>query len=280
MEIRVKLSEGLTRRKIDTSMPLMMTSNVTITVLISVLISAVLVCVLYGIHAHIIPHLRRPKERPDITVPQRQTASDPRLQATLYSAPSPNFLDPRNSITDSDLRSSRWSTNLRDLSPPSSPMSVRLPRSPKMHFTPPSRHSTISQAQSRRHSRPTPFTHHSMPSPKSRKIEQTPKHTRQTISDPAYVSNEAYENLEKRHRSKSDPQGVIPVGMLAQSHAAFYGQNAALDFRSPTSSTWSGNTLHFRPRSECRVLSYGSRKSSQRTLQEPPKRTKNGASLV
>ena len=230
-----------------------MTWNVTITVLTSVFGTTVLISALYFIHAYLVPHLRRPKERPEITLPYPQRRTNHGLQDSLYSLPSLNYIDPRNSLADTDLRSTRWSTNPQDLSRSASPVSLSLPRSPRMHFNTFSRESISS---------PIHRWNISVYSMNEPAVKSTPelqyialaeigRSQKPGVKPPALTLLSRKSQLHhdvSRSRSKSDTAVLSQEGLLACSHAALLGSVAAGDLSSPTTSNFSGTTLLSSPR--------------------------------
>lgn len=249
-----------------------MTWNVSITVLTSVFGSIVLFSALYFVHAYLIPHLRQPKEKPDFTRPHQQHRTNHRLQESLYSLPSFNYIDPRNSIADTDLRSSRWSTHLSDLSRPSSPMSLSLPRSPAMHVRTSSHQSMQSPVHGRNTSASTVVgTPENMPKVPY-EARQEPKSSKKRRTRPPLLvlapesngKDNARANMLGRARSKSDTGIFIDKGLLARSHAALYGHMDGSDLTSPTISNFSGTTLLSSPRTPQRRI----RSSSIRRLDQ------------
>lgn len=240
-----------------------MTWNATITVLTSIFGSIVLVSALYFLHAYLVPHLRQPTEKPDITLPQLQRCPDHRLQESLYSLPSLNYIDPRNSIADTDLRSSRWSTYLQDLSRPTSPKSVSLPRSPAMHFRPCSYQSEKSIHHGRNISASTVVE--CVPRSTSKMLEATWQEQgsgQRSKTKPSVLTLEPQrshvDNRCGRARSKSDTVVLTQKGLLAHSHEKLYGFVHAGDLSSPTTSTSSGSTLLPSPRTPQQELRSGS----------------------
>jgi len=237
--------------------------NVTITVLTSVFGTTIVVSTLYFIHAHLIPHLRRPKQKPDVTLPRAQRRTNHRLQESLYSLPSLNYIDPRNSVADTELRSSRWSTNLQDFSRPTSAMSLSLPRSPRMHFSTFSRQSTESPSHRRATSASTTGQ---LPLQSTSEMPKAVLHqmkggqrqrTKPLVLTPAPEQNHVYQ-MFSRTRSKSDTATFVHEGLLARSHAALFELTDAADVPSPTISTFSGTTLLSSPRTPQQRLRSGS----------------------
>ena len=225
-----------------------MTWNVTITVLISIFGSGVLVSTLYFIHAYLIPHLRRPKGMLDMTLPRPHRRSNHPLQASLYSLPSLNYIDPRNSIADTDLRSSRWSTNREDLSPSTSPMSFSLPRSPAMHFRTPSRQNTKSVVRDRNIPASTVLERapESTPTKPASLLQTRARGRRERVRPPVLTLGNGKSPMGtklSRGRSKSDSLASTQGGLLAYSHAVLYGHIHVSDLTSPTISNFSGTTL-------------------------------------
>lgn len=237
--------------------------NVTITVLTSVFGTTILVSTLYFIHAYLIPHLRLPKQKPDVTLPRAQRRTNHRLQESLYSLPSLNYIDPRNSVADTELRSSRWSTNLQDLSRPTSGMSPSLPRSPRIDFSAPPRRSIKSPAHRRDTSASTIGQSPLQSTPKMPKtaLHQMGGSQRRRTKNPVFTiapeKSHVYQRFS-RPRSKSDTTAFDHEGLLARSHAAFFELTDAADVASPTISTFSGTTLLSSPRTPQQRLRSGS----------------------
>lgn len=171
------------------------------TVLISALCTAIVVCVIYFFHAHLIPHLRRQEggrsdtPLPHATLPQWQVRSDPNLRESLYGAPTPNYLDPRNSVAGSDLPKSRWSTNVHELSRPSSSKSMGAPRSIKSH----SRQLSLLDVPM------TPNKRLSAPSLYSQSTEQTRKRASKRQSAPTISSATTQRTRKTLNKRQSVP---------------------------------------------------------------------------
>jgi len=229
--------------------------NVTLTVLTTVFGSTILVSALYFIHASLIPHLRRSKDKPDVTLPRAQGYTNPRLQESLYSLPSLNYIDPRNSVADTELRSSRWSTNLQDLSRSPSAMSLALPRSPRIHFSAFSHPSIKSPIHGRNSSTLTIGQLSPQSTPKVQKaalqVAEGGQRRRTKppppMCTPASGKSPTFQRFG-RPRSKSDTAAFFQEGLLARSHAAFFEPTDGADTSSPTISTFSGTTLLSSPK--------------------------------
>lgn len=224
--------------------------NVSLTVLTSVFGSTILVSALYFIHAYLIPHLRRPKQEPDVTLPRTQAHTNPRLRESLYSLPSLNYIDPRNSVADTELRSSRWSTNLQDLSRSPSAMSLALSRSPRIHFSAFSHPSVKSPVHGRNSSTSTTRQLSPQNTAKVQKaaLQVAEGGQRRRTKPPAPMctpaSGKSHRNQRfSRPRSTSDTAVFFQEGLLARSHAVFFEPTDAADTSSPTISTFSGTTL-------------------------------------
>lgn len=215
------------QRRAKTSNQTAMVWNLTCTILVTVLGSFVFFSATYGIHAYIIPVIRR-KRQIDYTLPQAERRSNPQLRDSLYSMPSLNYVDPRNSIADTDLRSSRWSTYIHDLDPPTTVSKV-IPKSKEPCVAEKTWMSKERnrKARERSQSRPT------MLSNKSR------THKRQTKSQ---TFNTQTPRQAMRRRSKSDSLISNPRGLLVSSHSFFTDCNDT-SFDSPTDSHFSGTTV-------------------------------------
>ena len=226
--------------------------------LCSVFGTTILVFILYGIWLHILPHLRQPKERVDTTLPRAEQRTNPRLRESLYSRPSTNFIDPRNSVADTELRSSLWSTSVYDLdcsTEPASPASLTspsLPRSPCMGFRSPTRRSMKSSLPILR---TTSYQlEESRPGERAAIIDMkstyTLGHKRFPRSCPLTNANGTVlmDNHVPRSRRKSDTAANILPGLLQHSHAIMYGRSIEGVLRSPTASDFSGTTLMTTPR--------------------------------
>lgn len=192
--------------------------DVTCTILITVLGSTVFFSATYGIHAYIIPAIRR-KRRVDYTLPQAERRSNPQLRDSLYSIPSLNYVDPRNSIADTDMRSSRWSTYIHDLDPPTSTISKAI--KPSEVPVEQRRVKEKSRRQPRERAQSTP-----------RELSSKPgTHKRQTRSQTFKTSTP---RQPMRPRSKSDSVISNPHGLLVSSHSFLTDRNE-VGFGSPTS---------------------------------------------
>lgn len=128
------------------------------TVLLSILVSAVVFCALYLLQHYVLPQAKRP-HAPEITLPHSRPVCSPSLQLSLYSQPSANFIDPRNSVADTELPRSRWSTSFVELSNPASQErtpthSLTLSVYNKMHKSSRSDPTTTTLAERRRRCRP------------------------------------------------------------------------------------------------------------------------------
>lgn len=95
-----------------------------VTVVVSTASTFALLLLLYGLHSRLVPYLRESKHRLEPTLPYMEREIDSELKQSLYSLPTLNYIDPRNSISDSELCSTRWSTCLTDLSCPTTPKST------------------------------------------------------------------------------------------------------------------------------------------------------------
>ncbi|KAI1616112.1 hypothetical protein EDD36DRAFT_461006 [Exophiala viscosa] len=109
---------------------------------------------IWAVYTQVLPSMRH-LDRPVITAPQTYQIPDPKhhrieLRRSLYSnTTTPSlFREPRNDISDYDLKNSRYSTNALDFSRPPSPDSQRLRRGSQSQSRP------HSQSRSRSRSRP------------------------------------------------------------------------------------------------------------------------------
>lgn len=245
------------------------------TLLISAFGTAILVCIIYFLHAHLLPHLRRSKARtkgradtplPYGGLPQWQVRSDPQLREILYHAPTPNYVDPRNSVAGSDLKRSRWSTNIEDLSHPS-PMSftsrsakkhvrqfslLDVPLTPDRRLPAPSLHSHTTQRNQKATRRKTldqEYTRRKNPRPMS------------MIAVVAADTEPLKTRRPARPRSRSDSQVITRKSVLARSHASFYGGDFIAGSQSHISSVLS-ETSSQSPLTQSHELRDSSRTSS------------------
>lgn len=260
-------------------------SEVSNTVLISAFCTAILICIIYFIHAHFVPHLRRSKGRargradtplPYGMLPQWQVRSDPQLMKTLYHAPNPNYLDPRNSVAGSDLPRTRWSTNVQDLSRPSSIRS--MPRSAKRHtrqFSLPD----VPKTPNKRLSAPSLYSSTTQRTSRQKQMKRRTidlEHTRRRSTRPISTTAVAGLDLERamiqraaRPRSRSDSQLLNRKSVLARSHASFYGQDFSVDPISQMLSTLSATTSQSNLSPSCTSNGSNTRLSSYFPAQLP-----------
>lgn len=92
-----------------------------LTVLLAAIGFFFIVFAIWAIHRYLIPYRKISKHTPVPTLPQTTQHADPRLQRSLYSDPNLLYKDPRNSISEYDLKNTRYSTNVLELSRPPSP---------------------------------------------------------------------------------------------------------------------------------------------------------------
>lgn len=222
--------------------------DVTTTVLAAIIGSAVGVSAVYGIHAYLVPHLRCPKQSPDFTLPRTRRPVSQQLQHSLYSLPSLNYIDPRNSIADTDLHSRRWSTDIPALSGVTSLATPTLPRSPAMYLESVSSSTPLTPTHTLQRSDMT-LTWHAPPktslAPAIASRDSQPYRRRKARSQTLPISgNDEVETPRfTRERSKSDSFVLTNRGLLAHSHASLYRSCGDKDLSSPTASTFSGTTV-------------------------------------
>lgn len=220
-----------------TTIPLILQTmpwEVTPTVLTAIFGSTILVCLLWGIHRHLLPHLRQrtlenttPLPLSNTIGPTLTSANHHHLRSSLYSNPSINFIDPRNSIAGTELMSSRWSTSIHDLDPRPSPTSPRSLASPK----------------SRRLTSPRPRSLMSVmvgspgsPLPRSPCIHFDAASTPGVLRSPKALYARSQSRPEYRKRSQSD-------SLLERSHAALYGYDLGCKNGKSMSPELTGSTL-------------------------------------
>lgn len=240
------------------------------TVLLSAFGTAILVCMIYFIHAHLGPHLRRlrnkTKARADTppsyeVLPRWQVRSNTQLRETLYNRPTPNYLDPRNSVIGSELQMSRWPTDLPDLSRPSPEES--MPLVGKRHV----RHFSLLDVPltpNRRLPAPSVYSNITQWNQEMRKRDATTlEHTRRRSARPVTIAIDAAiidlkaNETSTRLRSRSEPQLCGTKSALASDQAWFFGRDFAVDPQSPISSVLSESASQFdsSPESESRESS-------------------------
>ncbi|KAJ9660179.1 hypothetical protein H2198_002685 [Neophaeococcomyces mojaviensis] len=232
------------------------------TILISTFVTTLVVCALYFVYAYLKPHLEEPSHGAEPTTPHRERTADPQLRQTLYSLPSLNFIDPRNSIADCELSSSRWSTNIRDLSPPQSPTRTGLPRSPRMHLRQGSVQSRASHSQQWPGLGPLILVdgldrsqvlwhEMGMESPN----RQGQQEMSQNFNSPTRSRSSQSRIPYGRVRTKTDSMVYTQKGILTCSHAMLNGTAIFHTGPSPTISDFSGSTLLSAPRTPQRSAS-------------------------
>ncbi|KAK5209088.1 hypothetical protein LTR47_004799 [Exophiala xenobiotica] len=96
-----------------------------------------LIFAIWAVCSKLLPHLRHPESEPMNTLPQTTQTTDPKnhqagLRRSLYGTQKSLFQEPRNDISDYDLKNSRFSTCALDFSRPPSPM-PRRPRVQSIH---------------------------------------------------------------------------------------------------------------------------------------------------
>ncbi|KAK5447771.1 hypothetical protein LTS15_009270 [Exophiala xenobiotica] len=85
-----------------------------------------LIFAIWAVCSKLLPHLRHPESEPMNTLPQTTQTTDPKnhqagLRRSLYGTQKSLFQEPRNNISDYDLKNSRFSTCALDFSRPPSP---------------------------------------------------------------------------------------------------------------------------------------------------------------
>lgn len=230
----------------------MVNNDASNTVLISVFCTAILVCLIYFCHAYLRPHLKKPKDRVASPLPQWQSwqvRTDPRLQDSLYALPAPNYLHPRHSLTSNEMRSTRWSTNVYDLSRPSSRRSsykhsrdislqCNLPPGPSLidlQLSSSSRGSMTSQRTPNGTLKRNTISDLASLAKKTQEAERKPKRNTLTMSNLLALGNDPTlprTRRSLRYRSRSDSQVPTRRSLLAQSHAALTGEDVVYDPRS------------------------------------------------
>lgn len=241
----------------------MVNSDASNAVLISVFCTAVFVCLIYFCHAYLRPHLKKPKERVASPLPQWQSwqvRSDPRLQDSLYASPAPNYLHPRHSHTDNEMRSTRWSTNVYDLSRPSSRKSsykhsrdislqCNLPPAPSLidlQLPSSSRSSMTSQRTPNGTLKRNTMSDLTSLTKKAQGAERKPKRNTLTMSDLLALGNDPTlprTRRSLRYRRRSDSQVPTRKSLLAQSHTALTGGDVVYDPRGQATARLSETSL-------------------------------------
>lgn len=241
----------------------MVNSDASTTVLISVIATAVVVCIIYFCHAYLRPHLKKPQDRVDSPLPQweaPQVRSDPRLRDSLYNSTASNHVHPRHSHADNEMRRTRWSTNVYDLSQPSPRISGRkhareisllcnLPPAPSLidlKLPPSSNGSMTSQRTPNGTLKRNTMSDLSALNKYSQQAKRTPKRNTLTMSDLLAMSSDPTINRPRstRHRSRSDSSIATRRSLvLADSHAALTGENSVYDPRGQATSRLSEASL-------------------------------------
>lgn len=230
----------------------MVNSDASTTVLIAVIGTAVVVCIIYFCHTYLRPHLKKPQDRVDSPLPQwqpSQVRSDPRLQTSLYASAAPDHLHPRHSRADTEMRRTRWSTNVYDLSRPSSRVTGRkhvreisllcnLPPAPSLidlKLPASSNGSMTSQRTPNGTLKRNTLSDLSCLSKHSQGTARMPKRNTLTMSDLLAMSGNPTPprtRTSQRHRSRSDSSVATRRSLiLAESHAALTGENGVYDPR-------------------------------------------------
>ncbi|KIW53517.1 hypothetical protein PV05_09083 [Exophiala xenobiotica] len=125
-----------------------------VTIIIVAFGLVLLIFAIWAICTKLVPHLRHPESEPVITLPQTTQTTDPKnhqagLRRSLYGTQKSLFQEPRNNISDYDLKNSRFSTCALDFSRPASPTNRSRAQSQSRHGRGRSRSRSLSHSRSR-----------------------------------------------------------------------------------------------------------------------------------
>ena len=125
-----------------------------VTIIIVAFGLVLLIFAIWAICTKLVPHLRHPESEPVITLPQTTQTTDPKnhqagLRRSLYGTQKSLFQEPRNNISDYNLKNSRFSTCALDFSRPPSPTSRSRAQSESRHGRGRSRSRSLSHSRSR-----------------------------------------------------------------------------------------------------------------------------------